>query len=64
MSAHPSQPRAGTGLIVAGYILAILFWPIGLVLGIVALNKGGGGTAWGIIALSIVIGLLGILIVL
>jgi hypothetical protein len=64
MSAHPSQPRAGTGLIVAGYILAILFWPIGLVLGIVALNKGGGGAAWGIIALSIVIGLLGILIIL
>ena len=60
MSAHPSQPRAGTGLIVAGFILAIFIPIVGLILGILAINKGSKGPGWGIVALSIVFMLLGI----
>jgi hypothetical protein len=60
MSAHPSQPRAGTGLIVAGFVFAILIPIVGLILGILTLNKGSKGPGWGIIALSAVFILLGI----
>jgi hypothetical protein len=60
MSAHPSQPRAGTGLIVAGFVLAIIIPIVGLILGIITLNKGSSGPGWGIIALSVVMMLLGI----
>ena len=58
MSAHPSQPRAGTALIVVGFVLAILFPIIGLILGIVVLTKGSKGPGWGIIAVSVVMMLL------
>lgn len=58
MSAHPSQPRAGTGLIVAGFVFAILIPIVGLILGILTLNKGSKGPGWGIIGLSVVVILL------
>ena len=58
MSAHPSQPRAGTGLVVAGFVLAILFPIIGLILGIIVLSKGAKGPGWGIIGLSVAMMLL------
>jgi len=57
---QPSQPRAGTGLVVAGFVFAILIPIVGVILGILVLNKGSKGPGWGIIALSAVFILLGI----
>jgi len=55
-SSHSAQPRpVSTVLIVLGYVFAIIFPLIGLILGIIAVTKGAGGVGWGIIALSVAV---------
>ena len=39
-ASEPTVEQAGSGLIVCGYVFAILFFPVGLILGIVACAKG------------------------
>jgi hypothetical protein len=55
MSAHPSQPRVSTALVVAGFVLAVIFPLVGLIIGIVVLTKGAKGQGWGIIALAVAV---------
>jgi hypothetical protein len=59
----PAQPEKGNGIGIAAIILAVLFWPVGFILGIVSLfkarTKALGVTA---IVLSVVVGTLGVVL--
>jgi hypothetical protein len=51
---HPR--RAGTTLIAIGYVFAVLLPVVGLVVGVLALSNGPRNHGVGIIALSVVVG--------
>ena len=53
--AVPAAPTDdATGLTIAGFILALVIPLIGLILGLVLLGKGKGGTGLGVVVLSLV----------
>ena len=51
---HPR--RAGTTLITIGYVFAVLLPVVGLVVGVLALSNGPRNHGIGIVALSVVVG--------
>jgi multisubunit Na+/H+ antiporter MnhB subunit len=61
-AAAPAKPEQGNGLVIAGVITAIIIPIIGLVIGIVLVNKGRRNPGLGVIALAIVAGVVNYLL--
>ena len=54
-----ANPRSGparvnTGLLVAGWALAVVFPIVGLILGVIVLSNGATTHGWGIITLAVI----------
>jgi hypothetical protein len=61
--AQPAQPAGSNGLAIAGFVLAFLFWPLGLVFSLIGIRRanGAGGKGKGLAIAGVAVSILALL---